>query len=98
MIGLIRPEDDQGTIFVATAIGLLVLTLIAIILRLLSRWIAKVGLWWDDYLILFSEVLLFAGLLLGRYDSNASPVPAHCNIHCRYAWYCWQLESAKVSC
>lgn len=96
MGALIRPQDDQGTVFVATAMGLLVLTVIAIILRLLSRWTAKVGLWWDDYLILLSEVDFFAGVLLDVCDTNVSPVPAGSGIHRRFAWYYWQLKSEKL--
>ena len=61
MGAMIRPEDDQRNLFVATAMSLLVLTMVAIILRLLSRWIAKVGLWWDDFLILLGEVCVFIG-------------------------------------
>ena len=59
MGAMIRPEDDQRTLFVATAMSLLVLTVVAILLRFLSRWIANVGLWWDDYLILLGEVGAF---------------------------------------
>ena len=62
MGAMIRPEDDQRTLFIATTMSLLVLTVVAIVLRLISRWIAKVGLWWDDYLVLFGEVCVFVGL------------------------------------
>ena len=54
---LIRPEDGQVGLFDKTVIALLVVTLVALPLRFLSRRIAQAGLWWDDYLILLSEVL-----------------------------------------
>lgn len=69
MGAMIRPEDDQRNLFVATAMSLLVLTVVATILRLLSRWIANVGLWWDDYLILFGEVSCIRRLVVSRRET-----------------------------
>jgi len=56
MGGLITPENGQVAIFNATVIPLLVFTLIAVPLRLLSRKIAHTAFWWDDGLIIIGEV------------------------------------------
>ena len=73
MGAMIRPENDQRTLFVATAMSLLVLTVVAVILRLLSRWVANVGLWWDDYLALFGEVSVIRRLVVWRKETLMPP-------------------------
>lgn len=66
MGAIITPEDGQSTIFHATLISLLVITSIAIVLRVISRVVARLGLWWDDYLVMLSEVRMPAAIVARR--------------------------------
>ena len=66
MGAITTPEDGQCTIFRATIISLLVITFVAIVLRVISRVVAGLGLWWDDYLVLLSEVSMPAAIVAVR--------------------------------
>ena len=66
MGAIITPEDEQCIIFRATIISLLVIASVAFVLRVISRVAARLGLWWDDYLILLSEVSMPAAILAIR--------------------------------
>ena len=66
MGAIITPEDEQCTIFRVTIISLLVITFVAFVLRVISRVVARLGLWWDDYLILLSEVSMPSAILAIR--------------------------------
>ena len=87
---MITPEEGQTTVFQATIISLLVITFVAIVLRVISRVVAKLGLWWDDYLVLLSEVSVSAGSGFGyrtmHLHRDFSAYFARCN-HGRFAWY-----------
>lgn len=53
------PEDDHLQKWVvATTSAMTGLALLAVILRLLSRYERKQKLWWDDWMIVFSMVHL----------------------------------------
>ena len=41
---------------VATVVSMTVLALVSVVLRLFSRQLKGMQLWWDDYMILFSMV------------------------------------------
>ena len=52
--------------FFVSIISLLVITFVAFVLRVISRVVARLGLWWDDYLILLSEVSMPPAILAIR--------------------------------
>ena len=41
---------------VATSVVLIILTIIAVGLRILSRWVSQAGMWWDDWTIVAAMV------------------------------------------
>ena len=53
---LIRKNQDRTSEVQAAFIALIVLSTIAVIFRLISRRIAHVKLWWDDYLTIIALV------------------------------------------
>ena len=52
-------EDISIPTFLALNITFHVLTLIIVVLRLVSRRLAKLPLWWDDWLMIIAEVRFF---------------------------------------
>lgn len=48
---------DQGTRIISATIALIILPTIFVILRFLSRYIARAGLWWDDALVTAALIL-----------------------------------------
>ena len=50
------PLPDKGYHVVEAAIAAIVVSTVAVILRCISRGLAKAGFWWDDWIILISLV------------------------------------------
>ncbi|KAL8888010.1 MAG: hypothetical protein Q9205_002299 [Flavoplaca limonia] len=50
-------NEDRSSHVVGSAVVLIVLPTVAVILRLLSRWMSKAGLWIDDYTVILSLVI-----------------------------------------
>ncbi|KAL8916431.1 MAG: hypothetical protein Q9208_008517 [Pyrenodesmia sp. 3 TL-2023] len=49
--------EDRSAHVVGASIVLIILPAIAVVLRLLSRWISRAGLWVDDYVVILALVL-----------------------------------------
>ena len=50
------PLPDRGYHVVVAAIAAIIVSTVAVILRCVSRGLAKAGFWWDDWIILISLV------------------------------------------
>ena len=48
--------DDRSSQVVGASIVLIVLPTIAVLLRLLSRWISRAGFWWDDAVVILAMI------------------------------------------
>lgn len=59
--------SSQTTINALNSV-MLALILIVVPLRIFARHLAKVGLWWDDYLIIFGGV--WSGALTGKHPAD----------------------------
>ena len=49
--------DDRSSQVISASVVLIVLPTLAVILRLLSRWISYAGLWWDDGVAVIAMIL-----------------------------------------
>ena len=85
MSNLDRPADIGSRVghLVTADVVIICLAVIAVALRLISRFTVKAGLWWDDYAIVFALPLALALPILnlvGEYtvfQGRAAPSTVH---------------------
>ncbi|KAL8987445.1 MAG: hypothetical protein Q9177_003341, partial [Variospora cf. flavescens] len=56
-------SEDQGSRIVASMVALIVLPTLAVIARLLSRYLAHAGFWYDDLLVVISLLLSYGPII-----------------------------------
>ena len=52
-------QADKGPHIVSSGIALIVLPTVFVVLRLISRYLAEAGFWWDDLLVVTSLLLSY---------------------------------------
>ena len=52
-------QADQGPRVISSGIALIILPTVFVIVRFVSRFIAKAGFWWDDLLVVVSLLLSY---------------------------------------